>query len=199
VASETNAYPAFSPDGRHLAFTRSLSSTHGDATAKLWLVPSASAPPVRLDRANFAVNNQTLPESSNLQNGMATWAPRGDLDWIAFNSKRAYGVVYNTGPLQIWVSALNLGRLDGGLDPSYPAFRLPFQDLDENNHRPFWALDVRRDLPDGGVVPPDAGPPDGGACFPEGTACDQEFLQCCRGLFCDGPGADGGFACTRIQ
>jgi mono/diheme cytochrome c family protein len=196
-ASETNAYPAFSPDGQHLAFVRSQRNTHGDETAKLWLAPGGGGAPVRLGNANFVVNNETLPETSNFQNNMPTWAPRGDLDWIAFNSKRGYGVVYQTGPQQIWIAAVDLSRLDGGVDPSYPAFRLPFQDLDENNHRPFWALDVRRDLPDGGAA--DGGVPDGGACLGEGMTCDQEQIQCCRQLFCAGPDADGGFACTRIR
>jgi hypothetical protein len=198
-ASETNAYPAVSPDGRHVAFVRSQQNTHGDDSAKLWIVSVQGGTPVRLDRANFHVSNQVLPDSANLHNNMPTWAPRGDLDWIAFNSRRAYGVVYAQGPQQIWVAAVDLGRLDGGTDPSYPAFRLPFQGLDENNHRPFWSLDVRRDLQDGGVIEPDGGGvDDGGACTPEGAACDQELLQCCRGLFCDGP-VDGGFACARIR
>lgn len=199
---ETNAYPAFSPAGTHLAFVRSERNTHGDDTSKLWLVPRAGGAPIRLDRANFVVNNQTVPDTEKLQNNMPTWAPPGDLDWVAFNSKRAYGVVYQSGPQQIWVAAVDLARLDGGLDPSYPAFRLPFQSLDENNHRPFWALDVRRDLPDGGTPDggaPDGGTDDGGICTPAGAACDQSQLECCRGFFCAGPAADGGFACTRIR
>jgi hypothetical protein len=185
---------------------RSQKNTHGDTTAKLWLANAGGGAPQRLDAANFVINNATVPDTTNMENNMPTWAPPGDLNWIAFNSKRAYGVVYAAGPEQIWIAAVDLARLDGGLDPSYPAFRLPFQDLAENNHRPFWALDVRRDIPDGGVQDggapdggaPDGGTDDGGACFSEGTACDQSLLQCCRGLYCGGPDADGGFACARV-
>jgi hypothetical protein len=194
TAAETNAYPSFSPDGRYVTFVRSARGTHGDTTAKLWLVGATGGGAARLDAANFVVNNATVPDTTNMENNMPTWAPRGDLDWIAFNSKRDYGVVA-AGREQIWIAGVDLGRLDGGLDPSYPAFRLPFQDLAENNHRPFWALDIRRDLPDGGVPAQDGGVEDGGTCFTEGTACDQSLLQCCRGLYCGGPDADGGFVC----
>jgi hypothetical protein len=33
-------------------------------------------------------------------------------------------------------------KIAQGMDPSYPAFRVPFQGLDENNHRAFWTLDI---------------------------------------------------------
>jgi len=51
---------------------------------------------------------------------------------------------------QLWVAAIDLSKASSG-DPSYPAFRLPAQDLTENNHRPFWTVDV---------LPPDWKPPD---------------------------------------
>ena len=37
------------------------------------------------------------------------------------------------------------GHASGGpiaVDPSYPAFRFSAQDLNENNHRPFWTVDT---------------------------------------------------------
>jgi len=43
---------------------------------------------------------------------------------------------------QLWVAAIDLSKLASGQDPSYPAFRIPSQDYDENNHRPFWTRDV---------------------------------------------------------
>jgi hypothetical protein len=135
---------------------------------------------------------------------------------VAFNSLRPYGVVYPSGGTQqIWVAAIDRSKLgqrysDGGVvDPSSPAFRFAFQDLDENNHRAFWTLDVRVPEPtDGGVCTPsngDCGPnttccqgleclpsseltysclppssrPDAGACLPEGTTCDQTSGAAC--------------------
>jgi hypothetical protein len=50
---------------------------------------------------------------------------------------------------QLWIAAIDWSQIGKG-DPSFPAFRLPAQDLDENNHRPFWTVDV---------LPPDWMPP----------------------------------------
>jgi len=43
---------------------------------------------------------------------------------------------------QLWIAAIDITKTGQGLDPSYPAFRIPSQDFDENNHRPFWTNDV---------------------------------------------------------
>ena len=62
----------------------------------------------------------------------------------------------------------------GGIDPSYPAFRLQFQGLNEDNHRAYWTLDVRyTDTP----PPP---PPDGGVCVAFGATCDPVADRCCN-------------------
>jgi hypothetical protein len=99
-------------------------------------------------RANSVVGDRSL---SSLQNGMPTWAPTSDADigWIAFTSARDYGLVLAEGSTigvrmhQLWIAAVDFRKVgeDGG-DPSYPAFRLPAQDLTENNHRPFWTTDA---------------------------------------------------------
>jgi len=34
-----------------------------------------------------------------------------------------------------------VSKLGTAEDPSFPAFRLPSQDYDEQNHRPFWIVD----------------------------------------------------------
>ncbi len=85
---------------------------------------------------------------------MPTWGPRIEdgLAWVAFTTTRDYGLVL--APFskllteigypvrQLWVAAIDLRKLGTGEDPSYPAFRIPSQDFDENNHRPFWTVDV---------------------------------------------------------
>jgi hypothetical protein len=47
---------------------------------------------------------------------------------------------------QIWIAAVDLNQLSGtgsaAIDPSYPAFRFPSQDLSERTHRPFWTADA---------------------------------------------------------
>ncbi|MHB8872857.1 MAG: TolB family protein [Myxococcaceae bacterium] len=198
AAGLTNIFPSYSPDGTHIAYARGKGG-HGDKTLQLFLVKAdGSAPPVELVTANRHVNNTVT--TGQFENNMPTWAPPGDLDWVAFNSLRPYGVVYPTGGTQqIWVAAIDRSKLDGGVDPSYPAFRFAFQDLAENNHRAFWTLDVR--VPDDGGTPvvPDAGPPpDAGACLTDGEACDQvSGPSCCGTSVCD-VGADGGTLCGPI-
>ncbi len=176
AAGQSNLFPSYSPDGRYVAYARGKGG-HGDKTLQLWLVKAdGSEPPVELGTANRVVNDQlTLGQH---ENNMPTWAPPGDLLWIAFNTVRPYGVVYpNGGTQQIWVAAVDPAKLgkreaDGGMvDPSYPAFRFAFQGLAENNHRAFWTLDVRD--------PPDAGP----SCSGLGSVC-ATASQCCAGLDC---------------
>jgi hypothetical protein len=122
------------------------------------------------------------------ENSQPTWAPPGDLYWVAFNSQRAYGVVSNGGTQQIWVAAVDPSKLTGTGDPSFPAFRLQFQGLAEDNHRAFWTLDVR-DNPDGGAPPPDMASPGGDMarmCIAAGLTCDPILDTCCgAGSHCD--------------
>jgi hypothetical protein len=155
VGKESYANPMFSPDSKWLAFSRGDCESEADASAEILLSaasPSATQHP--LTRANTRVGDQTL---SRLQNGMPTWAPSHDPDigWIAFTSTRDYGLVLKQGSKvgaqmrQLWIAAIDFNQIATG-DPSFPAFRLPAQDLTENNHRPFWTVDV---------LPPDWMPP----------------------------------------
>jgi hypothetical protein len=69
----------------------------------------------------------------------------GTILWLTFSSTRDYGTrLVNSvrdpkgrNP-QIWMAAIDPAKLAAGLDPSYPAFRLPFQDLATNNHIAQW-------------------------------------------------------------
>lgn len=187
AAGQSNLFPSFSPDGAYVAYARGKGG-HGDKTFQLWLAKSdGSVPPVELVTANRIVNS--LPTLGQHENNMPTWAPPGDLHWIAFNSVRPYGVVFPTGGTQqIWVTAIDPARLgqkqaDGGtVDPSFPAFRFAFQELSENNHRAFWTIDVRD--------PPDAGGP---TCAAVGSVCGAG-VTCCPGLGCT-PGGPLGQTC----
>jgi len=167
----TNLFPSYTNDGAYLAYVRG-NGGHGDVTYQLWLAPAdGGTRPTELINANRIVSNTVT--NGRYENNMPTWAPPGDVEWIAFNSLRPYGVVYPTGGTQqIWVAAVDRSRLDGGLDPSYPAFRFAFQDLTENNHRAFWAEDVRVPTPDGGV------------CTASGATCDPVADTCCLGTRC---------------
>lgn len=76
-------YPAYSPDGRWLAFTH---HTAGDTTyaapeAEIYLVPAAGGAPLRL-----AANDGPNGPLTNVSNSWPTWSLDGTL--LAFNSKR---------------------------------------------------------------------------------------------------------------
>jgi hypothetical protein len=64
----------------------------------------------------------------------------GGYFWVFFDSIRHYGVLGSQR--QLWGAALDI-QPDGTykLDPSYPAFYLPGQELNTGNHRAFAALD----------------------------------------------------------
>ena len=141
AAGKANLFPMFSPDGKWIAYSRGKGG-HGDLTAQLYVVGgSVGALPVEMVNANRVVSN--ILGDGQTENTQPTWAPPGDLYWVAFNSQREYGVVSPKGTQQIWVAAVDPSKLGGAIDPSYPAFRLQFQGLNENNHRAFWTLDVR--------------------------------------------------------
>ena len=208
-------FPMFSPDGLYVAFVEGRGG-HGDVTAKLFVADASARPlaPVELTAANTVVNNQvTNGQNANLG---PTWAPPGDLYWVAFNSKRAFGLVAGAQHSQIWVAAVDPAKLaQGGIDPSYPAFRLPSQGLAEDNHRAFWALDVRDEpppdagpdagTPDAGTPPPDAGtvdagtPVDAGPCLASGDICDPTGgAACCSGSVCDTLDNGATYTCIFI-
>jgi hypothetical protein len=184
TGDRTLVYPMFSPTGEWLAYTEGKGG-HNDQEMLLFVTGADAPAPIELARANRVVNN--VETDGKHQNAGPTWAPPGDLHWVAFNSMREYGVVSPAGTQQIWVAAVDVDRIAQGEDPSFPAFRLPSQGLDENNHRAFWALDVREEsdggpASDAGPAPFDAGPPppsDAGTCAATGAACDPAGAGCC--------------------
>jgi hypothetical protein len=158
-AGDTNQFPSFSWDSRWLAYAHSTGNGQNDLTSDLWLTTRDGMQPRALTRANTVINNGTVL-TATIQDNMPTWAPSGvpdDYAWVAFSSTRDYGAVLSRASRlgqreQLWVTAIDLNRAAMGMmDPSFPAFRLPAQDLDEDTHRPFWAEDRVRMIPDAGM------------------------------------------------
>jgi hypothetical protein len=169
----TNLFPMHSPRGDWIAFSRGSKGGHGDITAQLWIAGKGGENPVELVNANRIVSNGM--SDGQYSNTQPTWAPPGDYHWVAFNSMREYGVVLRKGMQQIWVAAIDPAKLgQPGVDPSFPAFRLQFQGLNEDNHRAYWTLDVRDQprIPTGQI-------PDAGVCITSGMTCDQAVDRCC--------------------
>ncbi|MDB4967828.1 MAG: tolB protein precursor [Myxococcales bacterium] len=80
---------------------------------------------------------------------------------------------------QLWMAAINLSK-GGGLDPSYPAFWLPFQDPTAHNHIAQWVVSLVGPPP----PPADGGVSDGGSCIPDGVTCTSGSGVCCNGVCC---------------
>ncbi|MGO9835643.1 MAG: hypothetical protein ACLP1X_15665 [Polyangiaceae bacterium] len=128
--------------------------------------------------------------------------------WVAFSSTRDYGVrvrnhlqgMYQCYPPdsyelaggahhttfaaacqqpKLWMAAINLSEVKG-VDPSFPAFLLPFQDITTHNHTPQWTQEV--------VTMPLV---DAGTCVPTGGSCQQNPTACCAPLECNGDGTCG--------
>jgi hypothetical protein len=138
-------YPAWSPDGDWIAFNKSDGDSYDDPAAQLWVVRAdGTAPPLLLDRANVA---------GGLTNSWPRWAPfeqaysgQGDtqpLLWLTFSSKRDFGVrLVGAAEPQIWMTAFFPTLAAAAQDPSVPPFRLPFQEIDSNNHIAQWTTEV---------------------------------------------------------
>jgi hypothetical protein len=192
AGADDNYFPMFAPTSDWIAYGHGTASEKA-GNSQLRLVNVAGGPFVELTTANTVVNDGVVP--TGVSNNQPTWAPKTDDDflWIAFQSKRDYGFVlgpgasYGAGKNQLWIAAIDTSKLGSG-DPSRPAFRIPFQELTEQTHRPFWAEDAVKPPPpmDGGVpdagsdAATDAGPP----CLAVGEDCTGGGT-CCAPLICD--------------
>lgn len=179
----TNLFPMFSPAGDWVAFSQGSQGGHGDITAQLWLVNENGGTPVELVNASRVTSNQMT--TGQYQSSQPTWAPPGDYNWIAFNTKREFGVITPEGTQQIWVAAVDLSKAANGQDASYPAFRVPFQGLDENNHRAYWTLDINGEGGGGQGGNGQGGGPGCPNIITAGQPCDP-LNDCCEtGTYCD--------------
>ncbi len=146
AAGASNYYPSWSPDGQWIVFTRTVGNSYADTSAEIWVVKSdGTQPPIQLALADTA--------TPSLENSWARWAPFAQtfgandepMYYLTFSSTRPYGVLAlgtseNGGPApQLWMMPFFPDRATGGQDPSGPAFRLPFQTLQNGNHIAQWA------------------------------------------------------------
>ena len=165
AAAVTSYYPALSDDSNLMVFNQSSCSgpptpgTYGvnpcdgydDPSARLFIVPPGGGAPIALDNANgTGANSNSWPRFSPDHGTF-----RGQrLYWIAFSSRRPYGLQVNTGTTvadpgkpQLWFTAVAVD--DGGFpthDPSFPPIWLPGQNPDQTlpngNHVPQWVRKV---------------------------------------------------------
>jgi len=134
---ETNFYyPAISPCGDWVVFNRSTGNTYSDDDAELWVISIDGGTAIRLDAVNL---------DGDFRTSWAKWNPdvashKGQsLMWLTVSSMRGYGHTLADGELpQIWMAAFDPLAAEDGVDPTWPAFYLPFQDITTNNHIAQW-------------------------------------------------------------
>jgi hypothetical protein len=140
-AGTNNYYPTFSPDGAWVLFNRSMSNhdSYDSPDAQVWVIAKGGGAPIALARAR--AGGDSWPK----------WTPdvqkyRGrSLMWFTFSSRRAYGVRLGAGVrAQIWMAAFDPAAAEKGGDGSFPAFWLPFQDMQSGNHIAQWVTTVQR-------------------------------------------------------
>jgi hypothetical protein len=164
--SGKNRYaPAIAPDSSFLVYDESTCpvrtdvhadcNSDSDPSARLWAaLLHASAAPVELVRANTP--GPLDGPTGNLTNSYPRWNPsvaRGAAGsarvmWVTFASTRMYGLrtpgasfgTENTRNALLWVAAVDPDKVAEGVDPSFAAFVLPFQDLAASNHLPQWMV-----------------------------------------------------------
>ncbi len=143
----SNFYPSWSPDGQWVLFTRTVGNSYSDTSAEVWVVKAdGSGPPIRL---------ATADATSGFTNSWARWTPfvqsygpdHQSLFYITFSSERVFGVRPLTvgqygADKQIWMAPFFPDKALAGMDPSGPAFRMPFQDFATSNHIAQWTQAV---------------------------------------------------------
>jgi hypothetical protein len=160
TAGGHNFYPSWSPDGQWVLFNRApAGDAYNNVNSSLWVVKAdGSSPPVQLTAFNAV--------AGGLTNSWGRWAPfqqtvganAEQIYWVTVSSKRDFGVrrlnslqpdlqppgVPGNGTNeddktpQIWMAPFFTSRATAGMDPTTPSFRLPFQNLQSNNHIAQW-------------------------------------------------------------
>src|SRR5262249_39363815 len=150
--------------------------------ARLWATRlQVSSEPVELARANTP--GVMDGGAVNLANSYPRWYPlvtRGAasstrLVWVTFASSRMYGLRQTPMSLGgenprgslLWVAAVDPDKLAAGVDPSYPAFALPFQNVTASQHLPQWVMYAVSN-----------------GCSTAGESCGGGGSSCCNGLQC---------------
>ncbi len=166
AANDNNYYPAYSPDGDWVVYDKSAnaSDSFDQADARLWVVSAAGgAAPVQLANASPAPGGDSWPKWSPVPHTYQA----GPIHWLTFSSRRAYGL-RGGGTAQIWMVGFDPQRAAVGLDPSFAAFWLPFQDPASGNHIAQWVEHVDRPpCVEGMCSPGEVCDPDSGTCLPD--------------------------------
>jgi TolB protein len=146
---ENNYYPSWAPDSNWIIFNRSVAESYAAPSAQLWAI--------RATGGGAAIHLAAADRVGQLTNSWPRVAPFVDsyggerIFWFTFSSKRNYGlrllnesVANDRKSSQIWMAAFRVRRGELMMDPSTPAFWLPFQRTTSANFIAQWTQVVQR-------------------------------------------------------
>jgi hypothetical protein len=139
--TENNYYPQFSPDGNWVVFNRAAQgSSYNNPAAEVWVTRAdGTGSPIKLSAAH---DQPMMTDSWPRWSPFQTIQEGGPLMWVTVSSKRTYGLELAAGTRpQLWMFAFDASRAGGG-DGSFPAFWLPFQNMQTNNHIGQWTTRI---------------------------------------------------------
>jgi len=169
VAGKNRYYPAMSPDTSFpvMVFNESTCPSgsnyditcdaDSDPSAKMWATPLPPAATKLVELAAADAPGVADKGTTNLTNSFPKWAPftfaldeQHTLLWLTVSSIRQYGLrpppsnssSESASGTLIWMVGFDPQALSNGLDPSFAAFALPFQDITTSNHIAQWTQEV---------------------------------------------------------